>query len=97
MRKFNIEINPRVEKDLLNSIDYYKKINKKIATNFLKDFKNTIALLKQNPNYQVRYKEVRCIPLKNYPFMLHFKTYENLIIVYALIHTSLNPNENWIE
>jgi hypothetical protein len=99
MNKFDIEISPRVAKDLLNSLYYYEKISKKVSTNFLKDFKQTLSKIKRNPNLQIRYNEVRCIPLNNYLFMLHFKIYEkdNLVVIYALIHTSLNPNDYWVK
>ena len=99
MKKFNIEIIPRVANDLLNSLDYYEKISKKVSTNFLNAFKQTLSKIKRNPNLQIRYNEVRCIPLNNYPFMLHFKIYEKdkLVVIYALIHTSLNPNDYWVK
>lgn len=46
---------------------------------------------------QVRYDEIRCIPIIGFPLMLHYSVIpeKKLVRIHALIHTSRNPTENW--
>jgi toxin ParE1/3/4 len=58
--------------------------------------KASFKSLKTNPFFQVRYDEVRCLPLKTYPFMIHFTIdqADQLVVVRAVFNTYLDPN-NW--
>jgi len=98
MKKFSVEISPQVQNDLLNAMEYYDAISKTISLNLYVDFKKAIKTLTLNPYLQIRYVTIRCFPLRKFPFMLHFAIDESksVILVYALIHTSKDPDQVWI-
>src|ERR1044072_4286615 len=56
-----------------------------------------LKFLSKNPYAQERYDQVRCMPIKGFPFMFHFGIDEEkkLVKVHTLIHTSVNPKTNW--
>ena len=39
---------------------------------FLNSVNNSFSVLKDNPLYQIRYDDVRCLPIKKFPYMAHF-------------------------
>lgn len=98
MKKFSVEISPQVQNDLLNAMEYYDTISKSISLHLYVDFKNAIKSITLHPYLQIRYDVMRCIPLTKFPFMLHFAIDESksMIMVYALIHTSKDPDQAWI-
>lgn len=92
---FILKIDRRAIIDIQNSIDYYTSKQKGLGKKYLLEVKKYFAVLSEQPFYQVRYSNVRCLPLKKFPFMIHYVVSEekNEIIVYAVIHTSLSPIE----
>jgi len=49
--------------------------------------------------YQVRYGDkVRCLPIKTFPFMLHFTVDKKhkMVTIRAVFHTSKNPS-SWLK
>ena len=50
-------------------------------------------MLEHSPFFAIRYDEVHCLPMRKFPYMLHYTLDEGAgeIIVRALFHTSLNP------
>jgi len=67
-----------------------------MGTKFEYDFNNRLMTLRENPFFQIRYDNVRCLPLKNYPFMIHYTVNENqnTIIVRSVLNTYKDP-KNW--
>jgi len=56
---------------------------------FIRQYKN----LRQNPYFQVRYEDIRCLPLKKYPYMIHFVVEEvrERVVVLGIICTHRDP------
>ena len=54
--------------------------------------------IQKNPFYQIRYDNIRCLPLKIFPAMIHFSINEEeqLIVVHAVIGTRKNSKGNWV-
>ncbi|PJB02419.1 MAG: hypothetical protein CO127_00170 [Ignavibacteria bacterium CG_4_9_14_3_um_filter_36_18] len=91
---FKIKIEPDAVEDIQQGIEWYNKQLAGLGKKFLNEIRTHINLLKHNPYYQIRYDNVHCIPLKKFPFMIHFtinKT-DNLVIIRAVFNTSRNPN-----
>lgn len=99
MRSFNFKIQPRVYDEIQNGITYYNKQQKGLGQKFHKEVKNTFQTIKENPFYQIRYESVRCLPVRKFPYMVHYLVDEaiNAIIVYAVINTNLDPETNYIK
>jgi toxin ParE1/3/4 len=91
-----IKIEADALQDIQQGINYYNELQPGLGRTFLADVKASFKSLKTNPFFQVRYDEVRCLPLKTYPFMIHFTIdqADQLVVVRAVFNTYLDPN-NW--
>ena len=78
------------------AIDYYNEQKSGLGKRFHKSVKNTFVDIKKNPQYMIRYDDIRCLSVKSFPYMIHFQLKENAIIVRAVLHTSLNPEEIYL-
>lgn len=95
---YNVVFDKRAEKDIQQAIDYYDDQQIGLGEKFWLAIKEHIRLLRVNPFFQVRYNFIRCLPVKHFPFMIHFKLNESQKVVYVIsvLHTSLNP-EKWMK
>jgi len=91
--KFTIKIEPEAKLDIQDGIDWYNDQQSGLGKNFHTSVKAHLKKLQINPFYQVRYNKVHCLPLKKYPYMIHFTIdKENQrVIVHAILNTSRNP------
>ncbi len=75
-------------------------VNKKgLGKRFHDDVKVAFSAIKKNPFFQVRYDDVRCLPLKVFPAMIHFTINEktDTVIIRAIINTHKDPDKNWLK
>ena len=96
---FKVIILPKALSNIQDAVDYYDEQQIGLEERF-KNYLNTyIVALQENPFYQIRYDEIRCLPLKKFPFMLHYNIdeKEKAIEILALVHTSQNPNQYWVK
>jgi toxin ParE1/3/4 len=91
---FKIKLNLDARNDIQNNIDWYNEQQKNLGKKFLDEIKTYIQKLKSNPFFQIRYDNVRCLPLKKFPFMIHYTIDEDgkLIIIRAILNTHRNPS-----
>ena len=62
---------------------------------FENSISRSISDLKLNPlAFQVRYKDVRILFLKNFPIGIHYIVNGNKVLVIAVFHTSMD-SEKW--
>jgi len=95
---FKIVITQKAHIDILEGVEWYDKQSTDIGKRFYQTIQKKFKTLRQNPFFQVRYEDVRCLPLGKYPYLIHFVLDEEreLIIVIGVICTYLNP-ETWEE
>lgn len=85
---------PAVSIDLLDTIDYYKSIDTKLAKQFLIRVKEAKAFIAASPlGFQVKYKQVRTILIKQFPYHIHYiiDNHKKQIVILAIIHAYKNP------
>ena len=97
-RNFRIHINPQVYVDIQNQVDYYRKVTKshKLGKRFAKTVGQEINRLKEVAlHYEIKYDDIRCLPIPKFPHRAHFRLdeIENTVWVEAIIGTSENPDE----
>ena len=92
---FVIKIEPDARTDIQEGIEWYNKQKQGLGKQFLDEVKKYFNQLAKNPNYEVRYKNVHCLPMKRFPFVIHFTIDRpaKTIVVRAVFHTSLNPKK----
>lgn len=91
--EFKIFVSPRAIKEIYKSIDFYEIDSDWVPKNFIIAIENAYSILAQNPYQRIRYKNVRAIKLKRFPFLLYFVIDEKLLKVKVLscFHTRRNP------
>ena len=97
--KFTIELDSRVIQDIQEAIDYYDEQLIGLGEKFESYINKYIKTLAKNPFYQIRYDNIRCLPLKKYPYMIHFTIDEknNFVFIHSVINTSRDPKEYWVK
>jgi hypothetical protein len=88
-------IDPRALNDIQDAIHYYDEKKAGLGKRFESALNKHLEILESNPFFRVRYGEVRCLPLINFPFMIHFTVNEKqkVVTIRAVFHTSLEPKK----
>lgn len=87
---------PLAIEDLRQSAAWYNSKQKGLGKIFTTEVRSIVHFIKHHPKaYSIRYNEVRVAPLKSFPYLIHYSIDEiqNLIIISAIFHTSINPTE----
>jgi len=94
MKPWKIKIEPDAYDDILLTVDWYNKQQANLGSRFKKMVINQINALAKNPRiYAVRYKEIRCLPIRKFPYLAHYyvNNENNTIEILAIISTYRNP------
>lgn len=96
---FSIQIDYRAQKEIDFAIGYLVEKNKSAAKKLLSKIDSSYKLLSQNPYNEIRYNDIRCLPLKGFPFMFHYSVNEKTktVSLHGFIHTSQDPDKYWIK
>jgi plasmid stabilization system protein ParE len=92
---YSVVIDEKALQDAQEAIDYYEEQQAGLGGRFEKELNQQITLLEKNPFFRIRYDQIRCLPLKKFPFMLHFTIDESekIIAVIAIFHTAQHPKK----
>ena len=93
---FKVIISDEAKLDLENSYLYYREnASKKVADNFIKDFRKSIKIISDNLYFKIWFEEFRAKPLVKYPFLIFFSfdNKENIILIAKVFYTSQNPEK----
>lgn len=92
---YSVLIDPRVIEDTQSAIDYYESQQIGLGVKFEANLNSYIKKLQTTPFFRIRYDKVRCLPLGNFPFMIHYtiNEKEKLVLVWAILHTSISPSK----
>ena len=69
---FKIFQYPEANEDILEAVNYYKNISYSVASNFERQLSKAYDKLEKNPFFQIRYDDVRALPLKNFLISFYF-------------------------
>lgn len=97
MKRAKAVISENANFDLKEIADWYNARDKKLIWIFLKDFKEKVKYISENPlSCEIRYENYRIAFLKKFPFGVHYSYNQdkNTVEVYSIFHTSRDP-EHW--
>jgi hypothetical protein len=99
MVDYTIIADPKVKDDLKEARDFLNSRRKGFGKKFLSEYSVTLKHLQKNPNFEIRYNDIHCLPMKTFKYMIHFRMDEENknIHIYAVLSTHLNPDKNWIK
>lgn len=82
--------------EIEDAYDYYENKLIGLGDRFQDSLDEHFNLLTKNPFFQIRYDIVRCLPMKKFPFMIHYSIdkEQKVVYIHAVFHTSRNP-ESW--
>jgi len=95
MNRYKVTISPFALSDIQEITNWYNKCLPKLGTRFQQVVKQQIGTLTYNANaYSIRYKNVRCMFVRKFPYLVHFQLDEatRVVEIFAVIHTSRNPD-----
>lgn len=87
---------PVVRFDIIEAVDYYKKINPELAKQFLFRIREAKAYIARSPlGFQIKYNTVRTLLLRQFPYHIHYfiDDTKQQIIILAVIHAYKNPQD----
>ncbi|MDT8414443.1 MAG: type II toxin-antitoxin system RelE/ParE family toxin [Flavobacteriaceae bacterium] len=93
---YKIIVSPIASKNIEEAVEYYiKEATRKVASDFLKDFKETYKALQINPFYQFHDNNYRFLPFDKFPYVAFFIVDEpsKTVFINAIFHTSQNPKK----
>jgi len=94
MKTYKIKIEPEALTDIQEITDWYNKQETGLGKRFQKTTIKQINSLSSSPQiYAIRYKEIRCMVIKKFPYMVHFYINDDTCVVevLAVISTNRNP------
>lgn len=95
MKQLQVELTPRAQNLLLETIQWYNKQRKGQGTKFYNEVIASFETIAKNPDaFQFRYKDVRVSPLKKHPYLVFYSIRQSTAYILAVLHSSQNP-ENW--
>lgn len=93
---YKIIVSPIALKNIEEAVEYYiSKATKKVALDFLNDYKKTYKDLQINPYYQFHDNNYNFLPFKKFPYIAFFIIDETSKTVFlnAVFHTSQDPDK----
>lgn len=92
---YKLNVLLREELEVAEAIEYYSEINDELAAKFLDNLESAYSHLKSNPYFQKRYRNIRGLPIKNFPYLLLFTIDKNKkeVEVLSCFQTAQNPKK----
>ena len=90
---YNVSITQKATIELNQSINWYNEQKKGLGKRFYNKVKEAIKTIAKNPySFELRYKEIRALPVEVFPFVIaYFIVEPNKIVITAVFHSSRNP------
>ncbi|MCP2026397.1 hypothetical protein L1276_001541 [Flavobacterium sp. HSC-32F16] len=90
---------PRAKLEVDEAAFYYESTKKGLGKLFYKEFKNYALTLKTFPLFEEKYNIVRTLPLKKFPYTIHFTVDEinKIVAVHAVTSNYQDPNTTRIK
>lgn len=93
---YKIIISLIASQNIEDAVEYYiDKASKKVASDFLKDYRKTYKALQTNPFYQFHDNNYRFLPFDKFPYIAFFIVDEpsKTVFLNAVFHTSQSPDK----
>lgn len=74
---FNVKTLIRAELELDEAVFYYETIRRGLGEKFILEYENRLNTLYDFPFFEEKYNAVRTLPLKKFPYTIHFTVDEN--------------------
>lgn len=92
---FRIIVSPRAQKEVENAIDYYALYSSNAPQHFIQLLRDAYSALETNPFFSIRYKDIRALKIRKFPYLLYFTVDErqHIVKILACFHSKRNPDK----
>ena len=92
---YSVFTKPEANQDIYQASLWYENQLKGLGYDFIDEVENLFVFLETTPLiFQKKHNEIREAPLKKFPFVVLYEIEkENIVIVFAVFHTSQNPKK----
>ncbi|MBP1222171.1 type II toxin-antitoxin system RelE/ParE family toxin [Flavobacterium sp. 1355] len=94
VNNFKIKILSRAKLEIEEAAQYYETKSKGLGKLFYLEFKSYRTTLENIPFFEEKYKTIRTLPFKKFPYTIHFTVDETTKIVCILAVTSNYQDPN---
>lgn len=87
---------PAVKMEITEAVLYYEQFSPRLGRQFLFRIREAYHFLEMMPkSFQKKYKSVRTLLLKQFPFHIHYLVDDQnqIVVVLAIIHSYRNPSD----
>ena len=90
---YSIVVSPRAQVEIEHAADYYAQDSTDAPLHFIAALRESYQSLSVNPFYRIRYKNVRALRIKKFPYMLYYVVNEqrSTVRVLSCFHSKRNP------
>jgi plasmid stabilization system protein ParE len=97
MKRYKVRILPSAYNDLKSARSWYRQHSPLLPKRLSQLVNRSIERIRQTPfAHAVRYQEVRIANINIFPYAIHYFLEENTIIIIAIHHTAISPDE-WMK
>ena len=96
---FEIIILLRTDLEVDEIAEYYESLSNGLGTKFFNEYQEYVETLHTFPFFEEKYNTVRTLPLKKFPYTIHFTVDEvnKIVTVYAVTSNYQDPNTTRIK
>ncbi len=96
---FNVKTLIRAELEIDETVFYYENIRKGLGKDFILDYENQLNTLYNFPFFEEKYNIIRTLPLKKFPYTIHFTVdeFEKTVSIQAVTCNYQDPNTTRIK
>ncbi|MFZ0598941.1 MAG: type II toxin-antitoxin system RelE/ParE family toxin [Flavobacterium sp.] len=96
---FKLQILSRAKLEVDEAANYYESRSKGLGKLFYLEFKSYRKTLENIPFFEEKYNSIRTLPLKKFPYTIHFTVDENkkLVSIQAVTSNYQNPSTTRIK
>lgn len=99
VKNFKLIIHTRAKLEVIEATEYYESKSKGLGNVFYLEFKNYSNTLKTFPFFEEKYNIVHILPLKKFPYSIHFTIDDSqkTVSIQALTSNYQDPNTTKIK
>lgn len=92
---YKIFVSPRAQKEIENAIDFYALYSETAPLHFITALKDSYEILGTSPFFRIRYKNIRALKIKKFPYALYYTIDEDTkcIRILSCFHGKRNPTK----
>lgn len=92
---YKLDILNRAQKEIDDAFEYYGNIYLSVLQSFDEQLEEVYNRLENNPFFQFRYKSLRALPFRTFPYIVFFTIdeKEKTVYIYSVFNTYQSPEK----